>query len=279
MVLHGDTLYISLQYGGAGNQGAVAEYNIKTGKEKLLYSFGALPDAQQPNGLIYANGILYGTSQPGGAHNNGTVFSLDPKTGKETVLYSFSNAGDGSAPGSVLTYANGKLYGTTRLSTGTIFVIDPKTGKLTTLYTFTGPFDGSNPNGLTYAKGMLYGTTESGGRNKDCTGCGVVFSFNPESSQFNVIYELDGSVGAHPIQPLTYVGGQLYGEGYYGNMSVFAVDAKTGKARAIHVFSDEAGGTYPQSVILKVGKIFYGTTFAGGVAQDDGAGTIFGFTP
>jgi len=45
---------------------------------QTLYTFGALPDAADPNGVIAVNGALYGMSAWGGTYNWGTVFELHP---------------------------------------------------------------------------------------------------------------------------------------------------------------------------------------------------------
>ncbi|HEX3664002.1 MAG TPA: choice-of-anchor tandem repeat GloVer-containing protein [Rhizomicrobium sp.] len=123
--------------GCAGNIGCGTVFSIDpaTGAENVLYSFcsqgGACTDGFNPlDGLIAANGKLYGTTISGGANSGGTVFSIDPNTGMETVLYSFcgqSKCADGEYPWASLIDVNGVLYGTTQKgganNAGTVFAL------------------------------------------------------------------------------------------------------------------------------------------------------------
>ena len=98
--------------------GLVYSINTKTHKEAVLYSFkGSISgDGEGPGynqNPIALNGYLYGTTLGGGSTNNGTVWRLDMGSKSETVLYSFQGGDDGNYPQATLTYANGKLYGTT----------------------------------------------------------------------------------------------------------------------------------------------------------------------
>jgi uncharacterized repeat protein (TIGR03803 family) len=124
------TLYGTTEDGGAHSEGVVFEVNIKTKKEKVLYSFGsASGDGEFPSsGLVRdKKGNLFGTTQNGGASGLGTVFELAGTT--ETILHSFSGS-DGSNPfTSPLLDEKGTLYGTTYAggahSDGTIYSIKP----------------------------------------------------------------------------------------------------------------------------------------------------------
>jgi uncharacterized repeat protein (TIGR03803 family) len=95
-----------------------------TGKFTLLYSFTGGSDGAYPNGLVAANGNLYGTA--GSTYGCGTVFEVTP-SGHETTLYQFKGS-DGCAPAS-LTYAGGAFYGTTEIggtyNSGTVFTLSP----------------------------------------------------------------------------------------------------------------------------------------------------------
>ena len=195
-------LYGTVRMGGSYGAGAIFSVDLKSGKEKLRYSFCAqfgCPDGGDPEtSLIAVNGVLYGTTDAGGNEtycpntNNppgcGTVYSFDPETGTEKVLFAFcnqQNCTDGWAPEGNLIDVNGTLYGTTYLGgqpagcditpgCGTVFSIDPNTGAQGVLWSFaTGTgVDGIKPvSGLVGIKDAFYGTTQSGGANND----GVVF--------------------------------------------------------------------------------------------------------
>ncbi|HEY6485438.1 MAG TPA: choice-of-anchor tandem repeat GloVer-containing protein [Candidatus Cybelea sp.] len=66
--------------GGTCDCGTIFEVNVKTGKERVLHSFGNGGDGQYPYyGLAAdASGKLYGTTVAGGAHGQGVVFEFMP---------------------------------------------------------------------------------------------------------------------------------------------------------------------------------------------------------
>ena len=127
-------LYGTTVEGGAHGYGTVFKLS-KTGKEKLLYSFGSGADGKNPSaGLVRDRaGNLYGTTMAGGGtgcngNGCGTVFELT-KTGVEKVLYSFDTEDQGAVPFAALILdATGNLYGTTSnggAGYGTVFKITP----------------------------------------------------------------------------------------------------------------------------------------------------------
>jgi uncharacterized repeat protein (TIGR03803 family) len=162
-------LYGTTEIGGTNGSGTVFSLDLKTGVEKVLYSFSGGTDGEYPEGnLIDVNGTLYGTAGLGGAYNYGNVFSLNPTTGAQTVLYSFRGGTDGVSPVAGLIDVKGTLYGTTEAggahNYGTVFSVNLTTGAETVLYTFGGRTDGGNPYpGLVKVMGKLYGTTYFGG--------------------------------------------------------------------------------------------------------------------
>ena len=73
------TLYGTTYYGGAYNDGTVFSFDLTTGTEHVLHSFGNGTDGIVPHvSLINVNGTLYGTTSLGGANGGGTVFSITP---------------------------------------------------------------------------------------------------------------------------------------------------------------------------------------------------------
>ncbi len=172
------TMYGTSFSGGAAGEGVVFAIDPGTGAESVIYSFCKqkyCPDGSGPeDGLIDVNGVFYGTTEFGGAYGYGTVFTLDPNTGVETVVYSFCSkkyCADGYGPIAGLIDVNGTLYGTTLSGgaheKGTVFAIDPNTDTERVVYSFCKAKncpDGSEPEaGLIDVKGVLYGTTVSGG--------------------------------------------------------------------------------------------------------------------
>jgi uncharacterized repeat protein (TIGR03803 family) len=240
-------LYGATLEGGSYNDNVCSGYGCGVvfkltpeGKYAVLYSFcaesnctdGAFPYA----GLIFdQNGNLYGTTLRGGAHGNGfdgVVFKLTPE-GKYAVLHSFcaqTNCTDGWGPeGGLIFDQKGNLYGTTEgggaHGYGTVFKLSPK-GKETVLYSFCVASycpDGQEPSAkLVFdQKGNLYGTTsEGGGYNGYCGGCGVVFKVTPKGKE-TVLYsfctQTNCADGDFPSAGLVFdQKGNLCGMTFYG---------------------------------------------------------------
>jgi uncharacterized repeat protein (TIGR03803 family) len=314
-------LYGTTQLGGMNNSacdpqgcGTVFAFNLKTGKETVLYSFCSqqnCADGQKPGAaLIDVKGMLYGTTQYGGVNgvakhggdigctgsDCGTVFSLDPTTGVETVLHSFAGGTDGAEPVSALINVKGTLYGTTFgddvQSEGTVFSIDPSTGAEEVLHSFDGGADGANPlGGVIDVNGVLYGTTFlGGGTGCNGNGCGTVFSVTTSGVE-KVVYGFQGgNDGEAPEAGLVNVKGTLYGTTYEGGEvgnsglgTVFAIHAKTGTKTVVHAFQGPPDGEFPQAGLINTGDTLYDTTVLGGVgdgcgAGNDGCGTVFALT-
>jgi uncharacterized repeat protein (TIGR03803 family) len=172
---------------------------------------------------------------------------------QETVLYRFKGGRDGAAPqGGLNMDASGTLYGTTfaggknafcRGDCGTVFALTPPaTGQTgwteTVLHRFRGAaaFGTENPSGrvIMDARGVLYGTTIAGGRNKNCGNCGTVFALSPPAAgggtswTETVLYSFSGGTdGAAPMASLIMdAAGALYGTtnnggDTFGNGTVF----------------------------------------------------------
>jgi uncharacterized repeat protein (TIGR03803 family) len=143
-------------------------------------------------------------------------------------------------------------------------------GTYASLYAFRGGLDGSYPNaGLVRAGGELFGVTSGS--------AGTFFSFDPKSGAEKPLYQFtDGQPGATLID----VGGTLYGTitegGAYGWGAVFALNPKTGAEQTVYSFQDRADGYFPETSLLNVGGILYGTTIGGGMYSQ---GTVFALNP
>ncbi len=251
--------------------------------QSVLYSFCAqggmsCTDGANPLvGLIEdASGNLYGTTWQGGATipfgdrttTGGTVFKLKPNgdgTYSESVLYTFcsqSGCTDGESPSSgLIEDASGNLYGTTSnggvissycgntIGCGTVFKLAPNgdgSYSESVLYSFcsqSGCTDGDDPGeGLIEdVSGNLYGTTGYGGTTIGTTTGGTVFRLAPNS---------DGS---------------------YGESVLYSFCMQTGCT----------DGYEPSSGLIEdVSGNLYGTTFGGGIHDQNGdGGTVFELTP
>jgi uncharacterized repeat protein (TIGR03803 family) len=291
--LYGTTFY------GSGSYGAIYALDPATGQLKIAYAFKGGADGCYPAGdLIKFGGLLYGMTQGCGHPEQGdagTVYSFDPKTGVETVVYAFKGLPDGSFPRGDLTVVGGALYGTTNnggesnacfLGCGTVFKVDPLTGAETVLHSFAGASDGALPNGgLTKIDGLFYGITSAGGLSEKCIdenfGCGVIFSLNPSNGDERALYIFkNGSDGAGPAGRMTKVGTSLYGVTEFGGAhndgTVFAFDFRKGVKTIIHAFGGGSDGVFPGASLTYSHDRLFGTTIAGGAAND---GTVFSIRP
>ena len=197
---------------------------------------------------------------------------------------------DGAAPSAGLIAVGSALYGTTQgggsSGYGTVYKINPDGSAYAVIYSFGNPTygtDGARPEGnLLAVNGMLFGTTEAGG--KGCTGytprgCGTVFAVSTSGSE-RVLYRFGSSGtkdGSFPAAGLVNVAGTLYGT-TVANVScgscggtVFALGT-SGAERVIHRFVSAAGGLQPVGGLLAYNGSLYGSTSAGGTT---GNGTIF----
>jgi uncharacterized repeat protein (TIGR03803 family) len=264
-------------------------------KYKVVYNFGAVPDADKPRAsLIDVGGVLYGTTKYGGEgscangyYGCGAVFSLTTD-GTEKVLYSFSYGNDGLWPVASLLKINGRLYGTTTSGgpDGTVFSITTS-GTVDVLHQFTGGTDGGGPAGdLIDVKGKLYGTTYWGGGVGHSGGRGTVFSITTSGVE-KVLHSFGKSrQGANPTAGLIRVGGTLYGTTADGGAqragTVFRITTG-GREKVLHSFGS-GDGIRPVASLTVMNGTLYGTTQYGGTgACNDkfhtGCGTVFSITP
>jgi uncharacterized repeat protein (TIGR03803 family) len=148
-----------------------------------------------------------------------------------------------------------------------------------TVYAFQGNPDGANPSAaLIDVNGTLYGTTAYGGVG-GIDGYGTCFKVT-ESGLESVLYSFKGPDGAVPRGRLIEVNGTLYGTTWAGGAngwgSVFAI-TPAGKETVLHSFAEGGSdGFGPETGLVDVNGILYGTTASGGTS---GGGTVFSITP
>jgi len=184
---------------------------LKSGTEKVIYSFQGGSDGANPNygNLIAKNGMLYGNTFAGGSSGSacppinilaagcGTAFKVNPSSGAEKVLYSFNGSPDGAHPWAGLISFDGAFYGTTFdggtgvncshlyevAGCGTVFEVS-RSGSESVLYSFEGLTDGQFPQAsLVATNGALYGNTNSGGE----SGNGIIFEWSTSGGKSIVL--------------------------------------------------------------------------------------------
>jgi uncharacterized repeat protein (TIGR03803 family) len=260
---------------------------------KIVYSFGAYPDGEEPYAdLVDVGGTLYGTTYAGGTnscatstYNNtcGTVFSVTTG-GSEKVLYNFRPYGDANFPIAGLIDVGGTLYGTAlgggRYYYGAVYSITTG-GTEKVLHSFGAASDGQFPGAdLIDVKGTLYSTTTDGGADD----VGTVFSITPSGAE-NVLHSFGpGRHARYPFASLINVDGTLYGTttggGAHKKGTVFSVTL-SGRMKVLHSFGAASDGQHPVAGLIDVKGTLYGTTSEGGAyscVYYGGCGTVFSIT-
>ena len=208
LVLSGNTLYGTAEYGGTNGRGTVFAVSTNGSNSITLHTFSAVAtnyldiftnsDGYGPQaGLILSGNTLYGTAAKGGTNGSGTVFSVSTNGSSFITLHNFSTEAtsqlgidtnsDGAGPNAGLILSGSTLYGTASAGgtngSGTVFSVSTNGSNFITLHNFSTEAtnqlgintnsDGAGPNaGLILSGSTLYGTTSAGGTN----GSGTVFS-------------------------------------------------------------------------------------------------------
>jgi len=163
---------------------------------------------------------------------------------------------------------------------GTIIKFQPATNSVTTLQNFSMPA-GANPCGslVQASDGKFYGMTNAGGTN----GLGVIFSFDPVSGDYLVLWNFESGTGASPNGSLIQGSdGNLYGMTTYtyggstGNGVIFSFDPIGITYSVLWNFTG-ATNIHPFGSLLQAsdGKLYGMTTNKGGPYY----GVIFSFDP
>lgn len=210
----------------------------------------------------------------------------------ETLLYSFQGQSDGAVPdGGLVADRNGDLYGTTygggdSLPVGTVFELTPNGTqyRYQLIHDFNGP-DGAFPSSdLLLDKGVLYGTTISGGQYS----LGNVFSLTPSASGYTltVLHSFaGGSDGEIVYSGLLRINGKLFGTTHDGGKAgagiVFELtpSGSTYRERILHSFRGGSDGGHPfAGLIADANGDLFGTT-SGCCTEGQSNGTVFELVP
>ena len=152
------------------------------------------------------------------------------------------------------------------------------------VYNFKGGSDGAAPQADLLASGkLLYGTTSKGGTH----GKGTIFSLDPKTGVEQVLHAFGGSGDAtYPMAGLVRVGTVLYGTTVSGGTAnwgaVFSYDLQSGLSNVVYSFQGGTDGDTPQSGLIAMNGMLYGTTYMGGDESACflfGCGTIYSIDP
>jgi uncharacterized repeat protein (TIGR03803 family) len=268
-------------------------------RETILHNFtGNSAGAYPFSNLIFDPlGNLYGESNGDGSFE-GNVYELSPDGAggwKYTEIYEFGFDGLGAYPIGPLTMDDrGNLYGVTLAggtnNTGTVYTLSQLDGSwsITYLYSF-GPMlsaDGAAPNGVTYFRGALFGTTSIGGKN----GSGTAFAVwrNPDGGWSETIlhdFAVSNNDGQRPSGGVALDSkGNIYGTTMLGGPHqggiVFELSREANGGwheQILHGFLSRDGYQPGAATPVFDGQgNLYSTTTGGGSSGD---GVVFELTP
>lgn len=302
LVLSDNTLYGTVNGGGAGGAGAVFALNTDGTGLRILHSFTATSDGADPfAGLVISGNTLYGTARYGGAYGHGTVYRVNTDGTGFTNLYSFTGGNDGDYPDARLTLSGDTLYGTTgsgaNAGSGTVFKINTDGTRFANLHRFAAlpaPLTGTNSDGANPGASLLllgdtlYGTAGYGGS----AGSGAVFKVNTDGTGFTNLHHFSAiaapyspnSDGAFPRAKLISSGSTLYGTTFYGGSSgygtLFKVRINGTGFTSLYSFPPLPPGPIPTNSfgadpfggLMLSGNTLFGTTHYGGTA---GYGVVY----
>jgi uncharacterized repeat protein (TIGR03803 family) len=279
LAVYKDSLFGATLEGGAGSKGGggsqgygtIFEFNIASGTESVVKSFGK-SGPSDPSDFSRKGKFGYAALTSDGGDS--AISKIDLATLRTKTLATFPD-GNPSSP----VVVGDELYVTCQSGgasgRGVVLAISANTGAVTTLYQFTGGIDGGIPFGpLTNANGALYGTALIGGTSDR----GVIFQIDPTSGAETVLYSFTGGVdGANP-NGMVYASGSglLYGTTEIGETSggvqtygtVFSFNPATGTLTTLYTFTNGTDGGTPQwAPTLYRGKL-YGTTTYGGSSNN-----------
>jgi len=316
LVLSGNTLYGTTEYGGNGvdeyypssGNGTVFKVNTDGSGFAILYAFTAYPTYSYPYlnsdganpmaGLVLSGNTLYGTTQYGGTNGYGAIFAVNTDGTGFTNLYNFTCGDDGGNPVAGLILAGNILYGTAEnggaggWDSGAVFQINTD-GSGYTNFLPAGTDIHEPVAGLVLSGGTLYGTD---------WGASTIFSIGTNGAdlmpdlydftapEINSSTIQTNSDGFAPVAGLLLAGDTLYGTasqgGTNGSGTVFGVGTNgnnfTNLFNFVAVHNNHSGigtnssGADPVAGLVLAGNTLFGTASAGGAA---GNGTVFAVNP
>jgi uncharacterized repeat protein (TIGR03803 family) len=211
MVLSGDMLYGTAEYGGTYGCGVVFKMSTNGSSYAVLKHFNGTDGSNPEATLLLSDSTLYGTTY-GTTNSGGNIFKINTDGSGFQVLKTF-DGGTWTGPRAGLALSGTNLYGTTwggAWTHGCVFRVGTDGSGYTVLKQFTGP-DGSMPRGdLLLRDNWLFGTTES-----DTTYAkGLIFKVNTDGSHFVMLHQFYPTTGysfGAPRAGLILVGTSLYG--------------------------------------------------------------------
>lgn len=266
-------LYGMMSDGGTFHLGTIFEWDPVTGIFTKRRDFSAETPGSKPMGtLTMFNNKFYGMTAEGGSYGKGVLFEWDPQSNNYQKLKDFDGNNGSTPTGTALAVYNNKLYGaTTRGGTfdkGGIFEYDPLTDLLTNKVFFQTNGSYGMEGSLTFKDSVFYGMMHDG-----------IFSWNPQSNQYSLLYPFTGQNGSRPTSSLTLVDELFYATTMYGGTHntgiLFSYDPENNlynKYRNYDTVCTPGRGSWPKGSMTRYGDNLYGMTNMCGNSAD---GTIF----
>jgi uncharacterized repeat protein (TIGR03803 family) len=267
--------------GGASGNGVIFSFSVANSTYEKVKEFNGFDGSASFGNLIEVNRKLFGTAL-GGRNSFGVVFSYNIDDNTYSLLKEFVSLHGCFPYGKLIQGLDGNFYGMTNSGGGSgygvIYSFNPQTSTLSVLKDFNFS-DGAYPYGslMRAADGRFYGMTSAGGENS----VGVIFRFDPISSTYSKIKDLNRIDGCQPYAALTEASdGKLYGVTFSGGDNdrgvLFSLDISNLSYSKVRSFQLAEGG-HPMGDLLRSsnGKL-YGTTRYGGI---NNGGTIFSYDP
>jgi uncharacterized repeat protein (TIGR03803 family) len=213
--------------GGANYEGAIFEITAAR-VEKIIYSFGNVPDGTSPAGGLVrdSSGNFFGATISGGTgtcQNGpgcGIVFEVTP-AGKETILYNFTGGSDGQNPYWLVGNSAGDVYGVSRNADNVVIAVFEVNSKGEFSIIYSGSYVSEITSLSMGPLGSLYATASGGNVNSTCGNtCGQVLKLTPDGSgewTATVLHAFDGSDGDDVSFGLVTRDGDVYGATAYGD--------------------------------------------------------------
>lgn len=253
-------LYGMAYKGGTHDKGVLFQYDPATYTFTKKLDFDGTTTGCYPHGSLMqaSDGMLYGMTVQGGVNDKGVLFQFDPISSTFSKKIDLDSINGSNPLGALMQAKDGKLYGLTCTGgvndMGVLFQYDANASTYTKKVDFTGITNGNNPIGFLIQAndGKMYGMTNRGGTND----MGVLFQFDPVTSQCNKKLDFDSINGSYPYGSLLQASdGNIYGMtelgGIYGLGILFQYDP-TSSTFAKKFDFDGTNGSLPYGSLIEI---------------------------
>ena len=277
-VVAGGVIYGTTSVGGTTGGGKIFSYDPNTTTFTAVHGFSNPDGVQSLSGMrTGADGKLYGACRSGGTTNGGTLFRFDPVGAVFEKLADMAGSGL-SAPEARLTESPfGTFYGTCSTGgsglVGALYRLETSGPSLTSMVPF-GFSPASIPTGrMAHGPGgVLIGFATNGGTNAS----GVIYSFDPGTSQFSVLHDLSFADGRFPQGEPLVIGNTVYGLASTGGAlsggTLFSFDLISSTLTVLEDLGGLLGSGPVAGLVVGPDGALYGTCSDGG---SNGLGVIF----